>query len=100
MTKFKCLNLAIEQYRAIKDLKLKGEERSQIERAALSVPLNLSEGNGKFTLKDKRKFFNIAYASQKEVQTMLLILDNRKLSYKAESLAKMLYVLQKRVRIS
>ena len=71
MKKFRTLDLAIKQYQEIKKLKLKGEVRFQIERAALSVCLNLQEGNAKFTQKDRRRFFNIAYASQCEVQLVL-----------------------------
>ena len=54
---------AIEQYQEIKKMKFKGEVRSQVERAAFSVCLNLQEGNAKLTKKDRRRFFNIAYAS-------------------------------------
>lgn len=69
--KFRTLELAIKQYQEIKRMKLKGEVRSQVERAALSVCLNLQEGNAKLTKKDRRRFFNIAYASQCEVQLVL-----------------------------
>ena len=44
------LNVAIEQYQTIK-MGAKGETRNQLERAALSVCLNLSEGNAKFSVK-------------------------------------------------
>lgn len=71
MKKFRTLELAVKQYQEVKKLKLKGEIRSQIERAALSVCLNLQEGNAKFSQKDRRRFFNIAYASQCEVQLIL-----------------------------
>ena len=71
MKKFRTLELAISQYQEIKKLKLKGEVRSQIQRAALSVCLNLQEGNAKISQKDRRRFFNIAYASQCEVQLVL-----------------------------
>ncbi|MAZ49453.1 MAG: hypothetical protein CME65_12910 [Halobacteriovoraceae bacterium] len=57
---------------------------SQVERAALSVCLNLQEGNAKFTQKDRRRFFNIAYASQCEVQLVLkleMVTELKELSY-------------------
>ena len=85
MKKFRTLDLAIVQYQSIKKLKLKGEVRSQIERAALSVCLNLQEGNAKFTQKDRRSFFNMAYASQCEVQLILKLECIRELEILAGS---------------
>jgi len=100
MKEFRSLNIAIEQYRQIKSLRLKGEIRSQIQRAAMSVALNLSEGNAKLTQKDRVRFFNIAYASQKEVQTILLIMGNQRLSNSADRLGAMIYCLQRQILIT
>ena len=98
MKKFRTLELAIEQYQQIKRLKLKGEVRSQVERAALSVCLNLSEGSAKEKKKDRRRFFNISYASQKEVQTILFV-EEIKAGYElADKLAAHLYRLQQRAQ--
>ena len=94
-TKLRVLESAMIQYKEIKALSFKGEFRSQIERAALSVVLNLSEGNAKFTRKDKRKFFNISYASNKEVQTLLQLADKNELYKKCDSISAQLYRLQK-----
>jgi four helix bundle protein len=44
-------------------------------RAALSVVLNLQEGAAKLSEKDRRRFYNIAYGSVKEVQAVLRLLD-------------------------
>lgn len=93
-SKLQVLELAIEQYHAIKKTAYKGEIRSQIERAALGVCLNLSEGNAKRTWKDKRRFFNISYASQQEVKTLLQIVQNQHLEFRADILAAKLYRLQ------
>ena len=38
----------------------------QVRRALSSVVLNISEGNGREGIKDRRRFFNIACASAKE----------------------------------
>jgi four helix bundle protein len=95
MKKFRSLNTAIKLYHEIKALKLKGEVRSQIERAALSTCLNLSEGSAKFTQKERSRFFNIAYASNKEVITLLLIINQVNLYQCADKLGGMLYMLQK-----
>lgn len=41
--------------------------KDQLERAAISVVLNLAEGAGKITPKDRRKYFAIARGSIQEV---------------------------------
>lgn len=38
----------------------------QLKRASLSIVLNIAEGNGKFTQKDKAKFYHIARGSATE----------------------------------
>ncbi len=38
----------------------------QVKRAISSVILNIAEGNGRYGLKDRKRFFNIASASAKE----------------------------------
>jgi hypothetical protein len=38
----------------------------QINRAALSISTNIAEGNGRFTMPDKRNFFGIARGSVQE----------------------------------
>ena len=96
--KFRTLELAIIQYKQIKSLKLKGEIRNQIERAALSVCLNLSEGNAKQKTNDRRRFFNISYASQKEVMTLLLIEEFGEYYKQADILSAHLYRLQLRTQ--
>ena len=95
MNRLNVLDRAIEQYQLVKRLNLKGEVRDQANRAALSVCLNLSEGNAKSTSKAKRNFFNIAYASQQELRTLLLIENINRLYNKADQIGAMIYKLQK-----
>lgn len=44
---------------------------SQLRRAILSVPLNIIEGYARMTKNEKRRFFEIAYASLKEAKYLL-----------------------------
>ena len=97
MNNFRVLNHSIEQYREIKKLKLKGEVRSQIERAALSVCLNLAEGNARSSQKDRRRMFNIAYSSQQEVKTLLFILKENHIYLAADGIGAMIYRLQQSI---
>jgi four helix bundle protein len=45
--------------------------RNQLDRASTSVPLNIAEGNGKFTSADRCHFFDIARGSALECAACL-----------------------------
>jgi four helix bundle protein len=49
-----------------------------LDEASTSVPLNIAEGNGKYTNKDKCKFFDIAKASALESAACLDVLIAKK----------------------
>ena len=68
---FRTYELAKSFYQKCGKIKLKGAMRNQFERASLSIVLNLSEGSGKPTRKDRAKFYFIAYGSLKETRTLL-----------------------------
>jgi len=51
-----------------------GEVKDQLDRAATSIPLNIAEGNGKYALKDRCRFFDIAHGSALECAAGLDIL--------------------------
>ena len=46
----------------------------QLDRASTSVPLNIAEGNGKFTTADRCRFFDIARGSALECAAALDVL--------------------------
>lgn len=51
-----------------------GDVKDQLDRASTSVPLNIAEGNGKYSLKDRCRFFDIAHGSALECAAGLDIL--------------------------
>ncbi len=51
-----------------------GDVKDQLDRASTSVALNIAEGNGKYTLKDRCRFFDIAHGSALECAAGLDIL--------------------------
>lgn len=70
MESFRTLDLAIEFYEKTEALKIKGPLRDQLLRASSSIALNLSEGNAKPSPKEKRRFYQMAYASIQECKTI------------------------------
>ncbi len=61
----------------------------------MSIALNLAEGRERTTLRDRRRFFNIAFSSLREVQAIMLIenLDNTEHYNLLDKLAAHLYKL-------
>jgi len=51
-----------------------GDVRDQLDRASTSIALSIAEGNGKFSPKDRCKFFDTAHASALECAAGLDIL--------------------------
>ena len=51
-----------------------GEVKDQLDRASTSIPLNIAEGNGKYALKDRCRFFDIAHGSALECAAGLDVL--------------------------
>jgi four helix bundle protein len=49
--------------------------RDQLLRASLSIPLNIAEGNGKVTLRDRRRYFEIARGSALECAAIQDVLE-------------------------
>jgi four helix bundle protein len=51
-----------------------GEVKEQLDRASTSIALNIAEGNGKYALKDRCRFFDIAHGSALECAAGLDVL--------------------------
>jgi four helix bundle protein len=48
--------------------------KDQLDRASTSMPLNIAEGNGKYTPKDRCRFFDVAHGSALECAAGLDVL--------------------------
>jgi four helix bundle protein len=51
---------------------------NQLDRASTSIPLNIAEGNGKYTAADRCRFFDIARGSALECAACLDVLAAKK----------------------
>jgi four helix bundle protein len=62
----------------IDSLSKKTSTRDHLERAGDSIALNIAEGNGKFSKKDRARFFQIAHGSALESAACLDLLVARR----------------------
>src|SRR5215216_7510893 len=58
----------------------KAAAKDQLDRASTSIPLNIAEGNGKFSAKDRSRFFEMARGSALECAACLDVFLARKLA--------------------
>ena len=79
MQNFRTYDLALELHRQVQKecavRGVKGELFDQVKRASMSVVLNVSEGSGRLTSKDRRRFYSIALGSLREVQACCDLMD-------------------------
>ena len=61
-----------------------GSVRTQLERAATSIPLNIAEGNVKSSPRDRRRYWEIALGSTVECAAILDVLVARALRSSAD----------------
>jgi four helix bundle protein len=73
----KAMDLAIHVYEATSSFPT--EERygltSQLRRAAVSIPSNIAEGQGRGTTLDFRRLLRIAHGSLREMETQIILAD-------------------------
>ena len=94
MKNFRSYQQAKKLYQQCQQLQLKPYElKNQLQRAVLSVVLNLSEGYGRRTDKDRKRFYSIALGSLREVQSVLDIIQNERLIHQADIVGAALYKL-------
>ena len=95
MKTFRTLDLSEKFYHQTESLKLSGNLRDQLTRAASSIALNLAEGNAKPSIKEKRRYYQTAYASLKECESILRLakIENEDVIKQADFLGACLYKL-------
>jgi len=92
-TNFRAAAMAKSLYQQCTQLSTKGAIKDQLERASLSVYLNLVEGSAKPTKRDKSKFYSISLGSVREVQAILDLINAKKEFELADQLGAVIYCL-------
>ena len=71
----KAMDLVVEVYNLVK--KLPKEEQfalsDQMRRAVISIPSNIAEGRGRYSIKEYNHFLSVAKGSNAELETQLLL---------------------------
>ena len=75
MKNFRTFTLAVDFSKRAKALSLSGPSKDQFIRASMSIALNLAEGRGRFSNKEQKRFFHIAFGSTRECQAIMMIED-------------------------
>ncbi len=82
--------------------------QNQLKRSSVSIPLNIAEGVGRFTIPDRRRFYVISRGSAFEVIATLQIIKNQYpinmeeydiIRSDVEEISKMLFGLMKKTTI-
>jgi four helix bundle protein len=72
---FRSYSVAVQVFKQFRTLQLPSYLKDQGLRAASSVVLNLAEGSGKDSPADRRRFYQIAMGSTRELQSILDLAD-------------------------
>ena len=94
LANFKSYQMALELYKKCEHIKAKAFIKDQLERASLSVVLNLVEGSAKTTAKERARFYSMSYASLRETQALLEIMNQKDIGILANQLGGMIYRLK------
>ena len=92
---FRTYNLAKEFYKECEKIRCQSHVKNQLSRASLSIVLNLAEGAGKDSFKDRARFYRISLGSFRECTAILDLLENETLLKKYDYLGICLYNLHK-----
>jgi len=76
MENFRLLQTAILFFKKSKDVPMRRHLRDQLDRAAASISCNISEGYGRISKLDKRRFYRIALGSTRECRTLLILAEH------------------------
>ena len=97
MENFRAYQLSKNFYQAVCSVQWPNHLRDQVLRASSSVVLNLAEGSGLPSKRQKSKHYNIAFGSLRECQAVIEIskLDDCELATLADNLAGHIYKLCK-----
>jgi four helix bundle protein len=82
-SKLHCYQVALELHSLCSTLVASFSNRivkDQLERASLSVVLNIAEGGGRRSRRDKARFYTIARGSATEVAALMDVLERRRLA--------------------
>lgn len=71
-----CRAINKDVFLMLKDPKYDRNVRDQFSRASMSIALNIAEGSGRFSQKDKRNFYVIARSSAAECIAMIDIMED------------------------
>jgi four helix bundle protein len=74
-----CIEFCASIGELLNSISAKAAAKDQLDRASTSIPLNIAEGNGKFSAKDRARFFEVARGSALECAACLDVLLARKL---------------------
>ncbi len=73
---FRSYQLAVRFSQTTRGLRVPSVLRDQLGRAASSVALNLAEGSGKSSAKDRCRFYEIALGSARECEAVLDLISH------------------------
>ena len=88
---FLAYDLAIQLHSQCQSIKTQAYIRDQLQRASLSVALNLAEGSGKPSKTEQRRYYAIALGSLRETEALLQILNQSESQKTADRLGGMLH---------